>query len=584
MNAQQEAYLKKFGNRATFDKTERMLYGHDIAAMPNLVKPLVGNTTPDAVVQPQNEEELVEVVRWAYEQGIPITPRGKASSGYGGVIPVKKGLVVDFYQMKDVLAVDEEGLTVTVQPGVTWEQLDKKLKPRGLTLRLYPTSYPSSSVGGWLAQGGAGIGSYEYGYFRQSVVSARVVLPMGEVREFDSDDPSPGLRAEPQAEGSGQGLDLIADAEGITGLISQVTVRVQPLEELDVVSLACPDAHELQKLIDSMINAELPIWSMVFINPRMAEMKNRAPLMEHYGHPVEERVLLPAAYVLTLAFRASDSETVRAALPELIKPCEAEILSDRITHHEWEHRFKLMVVKRLGPSLVPAEVIVPLTGLGDVMTEIERKVDQPVVKEGVIIREGPDGEPEVVILGFIPSDQRRFSYNFVFGLVLTIMKIAEKYGGRAYATGLYFSQKANDVLGADRAGRLRDFKKQVDPKGLLNPGKVIGNGLLGTALNLASAFEPLIRPFGNAVITSHPTWPGMPMPVPNAATALTSATSSTGVAGRARALGASGIGCESIWKAAPIGTRTWWTPSWSAPPASCATCAVRRPCPSSPRG
>jgi FAD/FMN-containing dehydrogenase len=484
MNSQQQAYLEKFGSRMTLNKTERVLYGHDIAAMPNLVKPLIGNTTPDAVVQPQNEEELAEVVRWAYQEGIPITPRGKASSGYGGVIPVKKGLVIDFYQMKDVQEVDEEGLTVTVQPGITWEQLDYKLKPRDLTLRLYPTSYPSSSVGGWLAQGGAGIGSYEYGYFRQNVVSARVVLPSGEVREFSGDE-----------------LDLISDAEGITGLISQVTVRIQPREDVDVIALACPDAHEAQKLMQTIIDADLPIWSMIFINPRMAEMKNRAPLMEHYGHPVEERVLLPAAYILTLSFRAQDSQTVREALPELIKPCEAEILSDRIAHHEWEHRFKLMVVKRLGPSLVPAEVITPLSSLGDVMTEIERKVDQPVVKEGVIIREGVDGEPEAVILGFIPSDQRKFNYNFVFGLVLTIIKIAEKYGGRAYSTGLYFTKKADDVLGTERAERMRAFKKDVDPKGLLNPNKVIGNGLMGSAMSLASAFEPLIRPFGNSVIT-----------------------------------------------------------------------------------
>ncbi|UCC86277.1 MAG: FAD-binding oxidoreductase [Anaerolineales bacterium] len=484
MNPQQQAFLEKFGNRMTLDKTERMLYGHDIAAMPSLIKPLIWNTTPDAVVQPQNEAELAEIVRWAYQEGIPITPRGKASSGYGGAIPVKQGLVVDFYHMKDLLAVDADELTVTVQPGITWEQLDKKLVPQGLTLCLYPTSYPSSSVGGWLAQGGAGIGSYQYGYFRQNVISARVVLPSGEVREF-----------------SGEDLDLVADAEGITGLISQVTLHVQPLSDVDVVSLACPDAHQAQTLMQSITDARLPIWSMIFINPRMAEMKNRAPMMEHYGHLVGERVLLPAAYVITLAFRAQDSQVVRDALPELIKPCKAEILSERIAHHEWEHRFKLMVVKRLGPSLVPAEVIVPLSSLGDVMAEIERKVDQPVVKEGVIIREGTAGQPEVVILGFIPSDQRKLSYNFVFGLVLTIIKIAKKHGGRPYATGLYFSKKAKEVLGAERTQRLRHFKAQVDPKGLLNPGKVIGNGLLGTALNLASAFEPLIRPFGNTVIT-----------------------------------------------------------------------------------
>ncbi|MGB3091978.1 MAG: FAD-binding and (Fe-S)-binding domain-containing protein, partial [Candidatus Zixiibacteriota bacterium] len=336
----------------------------------------------------------------------------------------------------------------------------------------------------WLAQGGTGFGSYEAGWYCDNVISARVILPTGEVREFSGDD-----------------LDLVADAEGITGLITQVTIKVQPLEELEVIGVGCSDVFGLQQLIESVIAEKLPIWSMVFINPTMAELKNRAPLMEHLGHPAEERVLLPAAYVMTLAFRKRDHEAVMGKLPELLEPCQAEILGERIAHHEWKDRFRLMVVKRLGPSLVPAEVVIPLSSLGKVMSEIENKVDQPVVKEAVVIRESRAGRPEVVILGFIPSDQRRFNYNFVFSLVLTIMKIAERHGGRAYSTGMYFTRKADQVLGEERVKRLQAFKAQVDPKGLSNPGKVIGKGITGTALSLARIIEPLARPFGNYVIT-----------------------------------------------------------------------------------
>ncbi len=471
------------GPHVTFDRRERRLYGHDIAAMPSLVKPLVGDTTPDAVVQPTSEEQLVELVRWASGRGLPLTPRGKGSSGYGGAIPVKKGLVVDFYRMRAVAAIDREALTATVEPGITWEQLDRELAAQGLTLRLYPTSYPSSTVGGWLAQGGAGIGSYEFGWFAESVVAVRVVLPGGNVREL-----------------SGPEVALVADAEGTTGILSQVTLRVRPLEADAVTAIACADAHGLQALIDAIIAADLPIWSMVYINPRMAEMKNRAPLREHNGHPAEERVLLPAAYILTLACRAADQAAVAAALPALAAPVQAEILPQRIADHEWEHRFQLMIVKRLGPSLVPSEVVVPLAELGAVMEEIEHKIDQPVVKEGVIVRHGAQGRPEAIILGFIPSDQRRFDYNFVFGLVLTIMDIAKAHGGRPYSTGMYFSSRADEILGAERVKALRAFKREVDPRGLLNPGKVIGSGALGKALSLASAFEPLIRPLGNRVI------------------------------------------------------------------------------------
>jgi Fe-S oxidoreductase len=204
---------------------------------------------------------------------------------------------------------------------------------------------------------------------------------------------------------------------------------------------------------------------------------------------------------MTLAFREKDHQRIVDALPDLFKTCQAELLSDKVAHHEWENRFEIMVVKRLGPSLVPAEVVIPLSSLGDMMAEVDRKISQPVVKEGLVIREGAGGTPEVVILGFIPSDQRKFSYNFIFPLSLTIMKIAEKNGGRPYATGLYFAGKASQILGRERLERLKEFKARVDPGNILNPGKVMQGGLMASALSLGAAIEPLIRPLGNNVIS-----------------------------------------------------------------------------------
>ena len=121
LSADQRSQLQAMlGDRVTFRRTERRLYGHDIAAMPGMIKPLVGDTTPEAVVQPRTEEELAALVRWAAARNVPLTPRGKASSGYGGVLPVKKGVLVDFYRMNRVIGIDAEAQTATVQAGGTF--------------------------------------------------------------------------------------------------------------------------------------------------------------------------------------------------------------------------------------------------------------------------------------------------------------------------------------------------------------------------------------------------------------------------------------------------------------------------------
>ncbi|HWQ13615.1 MAG TPA: FAD-binding and (Fe-S)-binding domain-containing protein [Roseiflexaceae bacterium] len=478
MKIEHRTFLERFGERVTFDPTERRLYGHDVGAVPGLIALLMRGTTPDAVVQPNGEQELAALARWAAAEGVPLTPRGKATSGYGGAVPQRRGVVVDFHRMRRVLRVDPAALEVEVEPGITWAQLDTVLAEHDLALRLYPTSYPSSTVGGWLAQGGAGIGSFEHGYFRESVVSARVVLPDGEAQEL-----------------RGDGLDLVADAEGITGLISRVTLRVMPREEIRTAAVALPDAASLQGFVRAVVDRGLPIWSLGFVNPTMARLRNQAPRSAHGAH---EPVMLPEAYVLTLAFRARDGLRVQVALPALASSHGAQILGEDIARHEWDERFKIMAIKRLGPSLVPAEVILPLDGLARTLEEIGRAVAQPFALEGVAIRRGRGGRPEVVILGFIPADQRTAGYNLVFGLALTVLKVAEKHGGRAYATGSYFAGRAGQVLGERQRDRLRAFKREHDARNIMNPGKVLDGGLVGAALNLAGPLEPLVRRLGNA--------------------------------------------------------------------------------------
>ncbi|MGM0366916.1 MAG: FAD-binding and (Fe-S)-binding domain-containing protein, partial [Actinomycetota bacterium] len=491
-----QKYLKNqltelFGDRVTFNKTERMLYSHDIAAMPKLIKPLVGNTAPRAVVQPLDEKEIIALVGWANKNGIALVPRGSATSGYGGVLPVSNGVVVDFFRMNQVTEIDEPGKEVRVQPGIIWEKLDRQLKKQGLTLRLYPTSYPGSTVGGWLAQGGSGIGSYQWGLFKDNVISARIVMADGSVKEF-----------------KGKELDLISDAEGTTGLITEIKLRVMPSEEMLVSALGFEGACDLKVFLQAVVEEKLPVWSLLFINPHMAELKNQSP---ENSHDSGKKIELPKKYIVTLAYRKKDSQKIKDRLPGILKESRGEVLGDEIARHEWENRFKIMVVKRISPSLVPAEFIIPLSSLEEVLGEITRKVKKPIIKEGMVIREGREGKPEVVVLGFIPSDQRKFSYNFVFALTLTILKIAQKYGGRPYAAGLYFARKAEEVLGSERFSSMKRFKSETDKNTILNPGKMFGSRLIDTAMGMAEILEPLARPLGNSVSTEIGERPSKPV-------------------------------------------------------------------------
>ncbi len=465
----------RFGPRVRFDRLERKLYSHDVGEMPPLVKPLVEAGLAGGVVRPVNEDELVWLVRRAAENRIPLVPRAASTSGYGGILPRDGALVIDMLSFSGVISYDERAMTVTVGAGAVWENVERALAKVGLALRLYPSSAPSSTVAGWLAQGGAGFGSYEYGYFKQNVASARAVLASGEIREF-----------------SGAELAKIADAEGTTGIITEVTLHVRELEDETVKAVAFPDAASLAAFVAAVRKESLPIWSFTFLNPDNIRLKAKVPLRVHNGHEVGEHVELPQAYVATLAYPASRSPELDTDLGRLASQHDGELLDDRAARHEWEERFNPMKVKRIAPSMIPAEVVVPTASLEKVLTELESKIDHPIVLEGMVGK-GDD----IVLLAFIPHDIRRFGFNLAFGLSLTAVRIAEENGGRVYSTGLYFKHKAEDVLTAEGAAAYRAAKRELDPAGILNPGKVVGRSMLGSAMEAASLIEPLVRYVGN---------------------------------------------------------------------------------------
>ena len=473
-----EQLVSIFGRDVSFDRVERKLYSHDVGSIPKLVKPFMPAGLADAVVRPADEQALVDLLKLARSQRVQVVPRGAASSGYGGAVPQDGAVVVDMRRFRRVLSMDKTAMTATVEAGAIWQDVEKTLAREGLALAMYPSSLPGSTVAGWLAQGGAGFGSYRNGYFKDIVVSVRVVLPTGETETM-----------------TGADLDLVVDAEGTTGFITQVTFKVQPLKEVQLLAASFPTPEALQVALADVAAQGVKLWSVSFFNPEAVRLGRKMPAKTHHGHPMQDLPHvpdIPESYVALFAWEA-DVAGVEDAVGRVAAKAGGTVLPDEVAQHEWNLRFKPMRLKRLGPSIVPTEVVVPLEALAATLRESDARVKLPLVIEGM----GVSGR-EYVLLGFIPHDERKFGFNAAFGLSLSVIKAAEEAGGRPYSTGMYFKGHAEQILGAEKIKRLQDYKAKVDPAGIMNPGKIWGGGSLTTLMGAAESMEPVVRVAGNS--------------------------------------------------------------------------------------
>jgi alkyldihydroxyacetonephosphate synthase len=174
----------------------------------------------DVVVCPRGDSDVSRILAFASERGIPVVPRGGGSGTQGAAVPIRGGIVLDMRSMDRILEVDEENYTVTVEAGVNGAVLEEHLNSLGLMCPHYPASAELATVGGYLAALGSGVLSTRYGKIEDIVVSLRAVLPNGHVVPSL---PVPRHGAGPDA------ARLMVGAEGTLGVITEVTLRVIPL-------------------------------------------------------------------------------------------------------------------------------------------------------------------------------------------------------------------------------------------------------------------------------------------------------------------------------------------------------------------
>ncbi len=180
-----------------------------------------GSSAPDAVVVPGSRNEVGEVLRACSEAGVAVVPFGGGTSVVGGVEPVREGhpaaVSLDLRRLDGLQAVDRASLTATFEPGLLGPALEARLGGEGLTLGHFPQSFEFSTVGGWVATRSAGQASTGYGRIDELVEGLTCLAPTGRIdaRALPASAAGPCLR------------ELLIGSEGVLGVICSVTLRVR---------------------------------------------------------------------------------------------------------------------------------------------------------------------------------------------------------------------------------------------------------------------------------------------------------------------------------------------------------------------
>ena len=201
--------------RARFDTRERRVYSHDTGVLPGAFQPLAGPSLADGVAQPETEDQVVRLVRYARPKAFRSCRAARPPPATAAPCRRMVGWSLDLTRLKGIVWVDSEDLTVTVRAGTVWQDLEEALAAYGLALRLYPTSAPA--LDGWRLAGA--------GRRRHRQPRLRLVRRKRARRRAWS------LATATIREVSGAELSAIADAEGTTGIITEVTLAVRRAAE-----------------------------------------------------------------------------------------------------------------------------------------------------------------------------------------------------------------------------------------------------------------------------------------------------------------------------------------------------------------
>ncbi|MDP2663026.1 MAG: FAD-binding oxidoreductase [Dehalococcoidia bacterium] len=453
-----EGLLGLLSDRATVDPFELVLYQYDLAAVPPVLSGLLFRTLPDVVVRPRSMEEVSSVLRYATLHHLPVTPRAAASTAYYDAVPARGGVLLDLNGLRGILDVDKERATVTVLAATRWKELDDELRYKwGLAVRSYPTSAPSSTVGGWFNMEGWGVGSLQYGCMHQQVLRAEAVLPGGKVVELTPNSNPP--------------LSWFAGLEGTLGVITSLELGLRPAPEVESHRLiAFADFARLQKAAARIACLDPKPYHLHFADSTFTRSIERAGF---------ETELPEDMHLLSVHYEGSRAEVEAAEAPiaGVVQETGGKELERLLAHEEWRNRFSEVRAKRAGPSLLGAETLLPLRSLAsyiESISDLGRRLGLPIYTYGAVV--SPEWcQPN----SFFPTNERRaLGYLTALSVTKALQDRAARLGGRPNGVGVWNTPYLGRVWGSrERRERLRR-KAHLDPHGVMNPGKLYGAPLL----------------------------------------------------------------------------------------------------------
>jgi D-lactate dehydrogenase (cytochrome) len=414
---------------------------------------------PDVVVYPRDTEEAARVVRACIKHRTPIIPFGAGTSLEGHVAALHGGVSVDMSQADAILRLSVEDMDVTVQAGVTRRRLDERLRPEGVFFSVDPGA--DATIGGMVATGASGTTSVRYGTMRENVLSLTVVTAGGEI-----------VRTRSRARKSSAGYDLtrlFVGSEGTLGLITEVTLRVQPTPEaMTAAAAAFPTLDDAVDTVIEVLAHAIPVARIELCDDVQVDAVNRhfgldlhvAPtlLLEFHGTPNET------------AAQAQDVEAIAAAHDALGFDWAADEDQRRALWHARHGAYESARALRPGAQGFTTDACVPISNLAACIRETKKDLDASGLIAPIVGHVG-DGNFHLAIL-VDPDDPDELERAKQLNDRLVRRAIA--YDGTCtgeHGVGYGKSGFLEIEHGPQVLAMMRAIKAALDPQNLFNPGK-----------------------------------------------------------------------------------------------------------------